>query len=110
MDTVEIHLIKEINAASTSFFAALSDLQELNEDASKCVAKIARLREELGRIQDMHALQGADVTKLHIKRANIARLQQAVDLVGKISRMKNRIEELLEQKENGQAYQSDAGY
>lgn len=105
MDTVEIHLIKEINAASASFFAALSDLQELNEDASKCVAKIAKLREELGRIQDMHALQGADVTKLHIKRANVARLQQAVDLVGKIAKMKDRIEELLEQKENGQAYQ-----
>ena len=105
LDTVEIHLIKEINAASTSFFAALSDLQELNEDASQCIAKIVRLREELGRIQDMHALQGADVTKLHIKRANIARLQQAVDLVGKISRTKDRIEEFLERKENGQAYQ-----
>ncbi len=103
MDTVEIHLIKEINAASTSFFAALSDLQELNEDASKCVTKIARLREDLGRIQDMHALQGADITKLHIKRANIARLQQVVDLVGKISRTKDRIEEFLERKENEQA-------
>ena len=101
MDTVEIHLIKEINAASTSFFAALSDLQELNEDASNCVAKIARLREELGRIQDVHALQGVDVTKLHIKRANIAKLRQAVDLVEKISWMRNRIEDYLDQKENG---------
>jgi len=56
-------LDQEINNASASFFAALSDLQELNEDASKCVAKIAKLREELGGIQDLHALQGADVAK-----------------------------------------------
>ena len=104
MDTVEIHLIKEINAASTSFFGALSDLQELNEDASNCVAKIARLREELGRIQDAQALQGADVAILHIKRANVARLQQVVDLLAKIAKMKERIEEQLERKEISQAY------
>jgi vacuolar protein sorting-associated protein 54 len=106
MDTVEIHLITEINAASASFFAALSDLQELNEDASKCVAKIINLRGELGQIQDTHALQGADVAKLHIKRANIARLQQAVDLIAKVARIKDRIEEHLERKENTLAYQS----
>jgi len=80
------------------------DLQELNEDASKCVAKIAKLREELGSIQDLHALQGADVAKLHIKRANVARLQQAVDVVAKIARMKEKIEEHLERKDNTQAY------
>ena len=105
MDTVEMHLIKEINNASASFFAALSDLQELNEDASKCVAKIAKLREELGGIQDLHALQGADVAKLHIKRANVARLQQAVDVVAKVAWMKDQIEEHLERKDNTQAYQ-----
>jgi vacuolar protein sorting-associated protein 54 len=105
MDTVEMHLIKEINNASASFFAALSDLQELNEDASKCVAKIAKLREELGSIQDLHALQGADVAKLHIKRANVTRLQQAVDVVAKIAGMKAKIEEHLERKDNTQAYQ-----
>jgi vacuolar protein sorting-associated protein 54 len=104
MDTVEVHLIKEINIASTSFFAALSDLQELDEDASRCVSKIAKLREELGRIQEMHALQGADVAKLHIKRANIARLQQMVDLVVKIAGMKERIEDHLERKEHNEAY------
>jgi len=105
MDTVEVHLIKEINQASTSFFAALSDLQELNEDASKCVSKIATLREELSRIQELHALQGADVAKLNIKRANIARLQQAVDVIDKIARLKVRIEEHLERKENTPAYE-----
>jgi len=105
MDTVEIHLIKEINAASTSFFAALSDLQELNEDASSCVAKIARLREELGRIQDMHALQGVEVAKLHIKRANIARLQRVVDLVSKVAVMKDQIEEHLERKDVTKAFE-----
>jgi vacuolar protein sorting-associated protein 54 len=105
MDTVEVHLIKEINDASTSFFAALSDLQDLNEDASSCVARIARLREELGRIQDIHALKGAGIAKLHIKRANIARLQQSVDLISKIIKMKDRIDEHLDRKENGPAYQ-----
>jgi vacuolar protein sorting-associated protein 54 len=105
MDTVEMHLIKEINAASTSFFAALSDLQELNEDASKCVNKIGTIREELAQIRDMHALQGADVAKLHIRRANIAKLQQAVDLIGKVKRIKDQIEEHLERKENGPALQ-----
>jgi vacuolar protein sorting-associated protein 54 len=105
MDTVEVQLITEINAASAIFFAALSDLQELNEDASRCVAKITNLRRELGQIQDTHALQGADVAKLHIKRANIARLQQAVDLIAKVARMKDRIEEHLERKENTLAYQ-----
>ena len=105
MDTVEVHLIKEINHASTSFFAALSDLQELNEDASKCIEKIARLREELKGIQELHAAQGADVAKLHIKRANVARLQQAVDVMAKISTMKEKIEEHLERKEHTPAFE-----
>lgn len=105
LDTVEVHLIKEINAASSSFFAALSDLQDLNEDSANCVAKIARLREELKRIRELHASQGADLAKLHIKRANVTRFQEAVDLVSKVVGMRDRIEEYLERKENEAAYQ-----
>jgi vacuolar protein sorting-associated protein 54 len=105
MDTVEIHLIKEINAASTSFFAALSDLQDLNEDASRCVAKIGTIREELARIQETNASGGEEVTRLHIQRANVARLQKTVDLVGKVGKMRDQIEEHLERKENSLAYQ-----
>lgn len=105
MDTVELHLLKEISSASASFFAALSDLQDLNEGASRCVAKIAKLREHLGKIQEMHAFRGADIAKLHIRRANVSRLQQAVDIVAKIVQMKDRIEDHLEQKENAEAYQ-----
>jgi vacuolar protein sorting-associated protein 54 len=105
MDIVEVHLIKEINTASTSFFAALSDLQDLNEDASRCVAKIGRIREELAGIQEVNASGGEEVTRLHIQRANVARLQKTVDLVGKIAKIRDQIEDHLERKENSQAYQ-----
>ena len=104
MDTVEMHLIKEISKASSSFFAALSDLQALNEDASACVAKIAKLRRDLEEIQNAHAFKGAEIAKLHIKRANVAKLMQAIDLVGRIVRMKDQIEAHLDRKENGPAY------
>ena len=105
MDTVEVHLIKEINAASTSFFAALSDLQDLNEDASRCVAKIGKIRQELAGIQEVNASGGEEVTRLHIQRANVARLQRTVDFVGNIAKMRDQIEDHLERKENSEAYE-----
>ena len=104
MDTVEVHLIKEINAASTSFFAALSGLQDLNEDASRCVEKIGKIRQELAGIQEVNASGGEGVTRLHIQRANVARLQKTVDLVGNIAKMRDQIEDHLERKENSEAY------
>lgn len=56
MDTVEVHLISAISTASTSFFAALGSLRELQTEASDSVARIKGLREDLKRLDEQMAI------------------------------------------------------
>ena len=64
MDTVEVHLISAISTASTSFFAALGSLRELQTEAAESVAKIRELREDLKRLDEQMAIGGLEVVKI----------------------------------------------
>lgn len=58
IDTVELHLIREISKASQSFFSTLDELQSINEKASTCLSNIRRLRKELADVDENVALKG----------------------------------------------------
>ena len=64
MDTVEVHLISSISTASTSFFAALGELRELQSEASDCVEKIKILREDLARLDKEMAVGGLKIPRI----------------------------------------------
>ncbi|KAI4668939.1 uncharacterized protein J4E79_000981 [Alternaria viburni] len=79
MDTVEVHLILAISTASTSFFAALGSLRELQTEASDSVARIKGLREDLKRLDEQMAIGGLKVVEMKRRRENLRRLTDSVD-------------------------------
>lgn len=79
MDTVEVHLISAISSASTSFFAALGSLRELQTEAAESVARIKGLREDLKRLDEQMAIGGLKVVEMKRRRENLRKLTDAVD-------------------------------
>ncbi|EUC46759.1 hypothetical protein COCMIDRAFT_4181 [Bipolaris oryzae ATCC 44560] len=79
MDTVEVHLISAISTASTSFFAALGSLRELQTEAADSVARIKGLREDLKRLDEQMAIGGLKVVEMKRRRENLRRLTDSVD-------------------------------
>jgi vacuolar protein sorting-associated protein 54 len=79
MDTVEVHLISAISSASTSFFAALGSLRELQSEAEESVARIKGLRKDLRRLDEQMAIGGLRVVEMKRRRENLRRLTDSVD-------------------------------
>ena len=84
MDTVEVHLINAISSASTSFFAALGSLRELQNEASESVARIEALRSDLAALDQRVALGGLEVARMRQRRENVRKLGQATAQVQKV--------------------------
>jgi vacuolar protein sorting-associated protein 54 len=79
MDTVEVHLISSISTASTSFFAALGSLRELQSEASDSVARIKSVREDLRKLDEQMAIGGLKVVGMKRRRENLRKLTDATD-------------------------------
>ncbi|KAK7555276.1 Vps54-like protein-domain-containing protein [Phyllosticta citricarpa] len=79
MDTVEIHLISSISTASTSFFAALGSLRELQSEAAESVKRIQALRHDLDRLDNDMAIGGLKIVGMKRRRENLGKLTNAVD-------------------------------
>ena len=97
LDTVEIHLIKEISRRSTQFFAALSNLQVLSSETRDCVAQIANLRSKLQNISKINAEQGLEVVMLKRRRGNFGVLYNGIKLVQEVKSTQPMIQVLLGQ-------------
>lgn len=79
MDTVEVHLISSISTASSSFFAALGSIRELQSEASESVERIKSLREDLRRLDNQMAIGGLKVVDMKRRRENLRKLTHAMD-------------------------------
>ncbi|KAG8743896.1 hypothetical protein FRC10_011186 [Ceratobasidium sp. 414] len=87
MDVVEQHLVREIAIRSAPFFAALSNLQDLQTEGAACLSRIARLKTQLYGVDNCQARRGLQVIHLQIKRDNLAQLQRAVKNVREVAEM-----------------------
>lgn len=99
MDTVEVHLISSISTASTSFFAALGSLKELQSEAAESVAKIKALREDLSKLDRQMAIGGLKVIEMKRRRENLRKLTDATDQLQTILHGLSNCEDLIEQGE-----------
>lgn len=77
LDTVEIHLISSISAASKSFFAALGSLKELHSEAADSVSKIQTLREDLSQLDKDMAIGRLEIIRMRQRRQNLLKLGDA---------------------------------
>ncbi|KAK5240120.1 hypothetical protein LTR16_011090, partial [Cryomyces antarcticus] len=84
MDTVEVHLISSISSASTSFFAALGSLRELQSEAADSVTRIKSLREDLQRVDQDMAVGGLEVVRMRRRKENLRKLTQATEQLSRV--------------------------
>lgn len=97
MDTVEVHLINSISAASSGFFAALGSLKELQTEAEESVAKIQGLREDLRRLDKEVALSGLEVAAKRRRKGNVQKLRRATAQVQSVVENVKKADELVDQ-------------
>ncbi|WVR03759.1 hypothetical protein IAU60_000754 [Kwoniella sp. DSM 27419] len=61
LDTLERHLVHEISLRSSSFFSALSNLQDLHSESASCLTRISELQGSLKEVGGKQARKGLQV-------------------------------------------------
>ncbi|KAG9127531.1 hypothetical protein FRC07_012684 [Ceratobasidium sp. 392] len=87
MDVVEQHLVREIAIRSAPFFAALSNLQDLQTEGAACLSRIARLKSQLYEVDNCQARRGLQVIHLQTRRDNLTQLQKTVKSIREVAEM-----------------------
>ncbi|KAF5197556.1 Vacuolar protein sorting-associated protein 54 protein, partial [Thalictrum thalictroides] len=81
LDTVELHLVKEISLRSNSFFEAQGQLQDLNVEVFEACGRIRDLKETI-RLLDADLVDSArGIQDLNLTRSNLISLQQKLRLI-----------------------------
>ncbi|KAG9318566.1 Vps54-like protein-domain-containing protein [Chiua virens] len=76
-DTIEQHLVREISLRSTSFFAALANLQDLQTESEQCLDRITKLRTLLSDLDNNTAIRGLHIVRKESRCSNIAAVSVA---------------------------------
>jgi vacuolar protein sorting-associated protein 54 len=83
-DTIEQHLVREISVRSTSFFAALANLQDLQTESAACLERIGRLRGLLREVDEGSAKRGLEIVRRHAQKRNLARVGEGVGMIAEV--------------------------
>ena len=86
-DTVEQHLVREISLRSTSFFAALTNLHDLQSESEQCLDRIAKLRSLLKDVDEKGAKRGLEVIRKEATLGNLETVREGVRMVGGVVEM-----------------------
>lgn len=86
-DTVEQHLVREISIRSTSFFAALTNLQDLQSESEQCLDRIGKLRTLLKDVDNNAAKRGLEMVRTECKMSNLWKVSDGVRMVGSVVEM-----------------------
>lgn len=78
LDVVEQHLTIEIQARSSSFFAALSNLQSLQAEGAQCLSRVSNLRHQLVEVDEKQAKRGLQIARLRKRRENMQVVQEGI--------------------------------
>lgn len=80
-DTIEQHLVHEIACRATPFFAALSNLQDLQEESARCLKRVQGLRAQLGHVSEHGARRGLRGVQREVRLAHLREVQSVVRAV-----------------------------
>ena len=102
-DTIEQHLILEVSLRSSSFFAALSNLQDLQTESEQCTHRIAQLKSMLKEVDDKHARRGLEIVRAEQKLQNLETVKSGVRMVSGVVEMTGVIKGLVGAGQWGEA-------
>lgn len=97
LDTVEVHLLREIENRSSSFFEALSNLQALHQQTLDCVTQIHTIRQKMKQIQNTECKDGLEVIRIQVRKRNLEKLHRVTQIVKDIRSAQPTIQLLLGQ-------------
>ncbi|KAL0946762.1 hypothetical protein HGRIS_012937 [Hohenbuehelia grisea] len=80
-DTVEQHLVQEISQRSSSFFAALTNLNELQSESEECLDRIGKLRGMLRDVDEKCAKKGLGIVRKELRMRNLGKAKEGVKFV-----------------------------
>lgn len=80
-DTIEQHLVHEIARRATPFFAALSNLQDLQAESARCLARVQGLRAQLGDVNEKGARRGLHGVQREVRLGHLKEVQSGVRAV-----------------------------
>ncbi|KAF8511112.1 Vps54-domain-containing protein [Hysterangium stoloniferum] len=86
-DVVEQHLVREISLRSSSFFAALTNLHELQTESQVCLDRVGRLRAMLKEVDERTAKRGLEMVRLESRLANMDKVSEGVKVVTDVTEM-----------------------
>lgn len=96
---IESHLVREIGLRSSSFFAALSNLQALHQQGQDALGKIAELQGSLGTERGgvgSTAKHGLQILQAQARRRGLERIEESVRAVDEIWTAVEGVKELVE--------------
>lgn len=99
---IESHLVREIGLRSSSFFAALSNLQALHQQGQDALGKIAELQGSLGTERGgvgSTAKHGLQILQAQARRRGLERIEESVRAVDEIWTAVQGVKELVENGE-----------
>ena len=102
-DTIEQHLILEVSLRSSSFFAALSNLQDLQTESEQCTHRIAQLKSMLKEVDDKHARRGLEIVRAEQKLQNLETVKSGVRMVSGVVEMTGVVKGLVGAGQWGEA-------
>lgn len=102
-DVVEQHLILEVSLRSSSFFAALSNLQDLQTESEQCTQRITRLRSMLKEVDDKHAKRGLEIVHAEQKLGNLETVKSGARMVAGVVEMTGVAKGLVDAGQWGEA-------
>lgn len=102
-DVVEQHLILEVSLRSSSFFAALSNLQDLQTESEQCTRRIARLRSMLKEVDEKHAKRGLEIVHAEKKLRDLETVKYGVRMVAGVVEMTGVAKGLVDAGQWGEA-------
>ncbi|KAI6005867.1 Vps54-like protein-domain-containing protein [Pisolithus albus] len=86
-DTVEQHLVREISLRSTSFFAALTNLQDLQTESQGCLVRLSKLRKLLKEVDEKSAKRGLAIVRMESKLKNLRSVSEGARELGAVVEM-----------------------
>lgn len=102
-DVVEQHLILEISARSSSFFAALGNLKDLEAESRSCLDKVEELRTELDDRDEGIAKAGLSLIREQAKRRETVERLEAVGLMNQLCEKRDLCQLLVQNNEWSEA-------
>jgi vacuolar protein sorting-associated protein 54 len=102
-DTVEQHLVREIFIRSPSFFAALTNLRDLQSESERCLDRITKLRRALNDVDNNSAKRGLEMVRKESKMANLGKVRDAVKMIGEVMEMTGVAKSLVNAGQWGEA-------